>query len=112
LPRLTVLFHAKAAPDFHQALIPFTRLLTLRNTALSLLALVLCLPVLAVMGSWLGWNATSADMLRQMLATVLPEYALDIAATVRDGGYRRGADGLVRPPRPSRCLTFRGGARI
>ena len=68
-------FHVKAAPDFHQALIPFTRFLTLRNTALSLLALVLCLPVLAVMGSWLGWNPTSADMLRQMLATVLPEYA-------------------------------------
>lgn len=36
----------------------------------------LALPVLAVLASWLQWNAQSADMLRQMADTVLPDYAL------------------------------------
>ena len=52
------------------------RLLSARSALLILLALVLCLPVLAVLGSWLGWNVTSADMLAQMASTVLPDYAL------------------------------------
>lgn len=38
-------------------------------------ALVLVLPVLALGVSWLGWSAQSQDLLRQMLDTVLPEYA-------------------------------------
>lgn len=41
---------------------------------LLLLACVLALPVLALLGSWTQWNAVSADILRQMAATVLPEY--------------------------------------
>ncbi len=41
---------------------------------LLLLACVLALPVLALLGSWTQWNAVSADILRQMGATVLPEY--------------------------------------
>ncbi len=35
---------------------------------------LLCLPVAVVLGSWLGWNATSADALAQMAQTVLPRY--------------------------------------
>jgi iron(III) transport system permease protein len=41
-----------------------------------LLALALALPVLAVLGSWLQWSPQSADILREMGRTVLPEYAL------------------------------------
>jgi len=42
---------------------------------LLLLCPVLALPVLALAASWLGWNAQSADVLRHMQDTVLPEYA-------------------------------------
>ena len=41
---------------------------------LVLLAFVLSLPVLALVGSWTQWNAESAQILREMAATVLPEY--------------------------------------
>ncbi len=41
---------------------------------LVLLAFVLALPVLAVGASWLQWNEASAQILREMAATVLPEY--------------------------------------
>ena len=41
---------------------------------LVLLAFVLVLPVLAVGASWLQWNEVSAQILREMAATVLPEY--------------------------------------
>ena len=41
-----------------------------------LLALVLGLPVLTVLGSWLQWGPESADILAAMVQTVLPEYAL------------------------------------
>jgi len=39
------------------------------------LALVLTLPVLAVFGSWLSWDASSAQILGEMASTVLPGYA-------------------------------------
>ncbi len=42
---------------------------------LALLALALALPVLAVLASWLQWSAQTADILREMAATVLPDYA-------------------------------------
>ena len=42
---------------------------------LLLLAVVLCVPVLAVLGSWLQWDAATADILREMARTVLPDYA-------------------------------------
>lgn len=48
----------------------------LRELPLLLLAGLLLLPVLAVLGSWLSWNATSGQILREMGATVLPDYAL------------------------------------
>lgn len=41
---------------------------------LLLVACVLALPVLAVIASWAQWDAATADILRQMVATVLPEY--------------------------------------
>ena len=43
---------------------------------LLLLFLLLLLPVLTVLGSWLQWDATSADVLASMASTVLPDYAL------------------------------------
>ena len=41
---------------------------------LLLIAVVLCVPVLAVLGSWLQWDATTADILQEMSRTVLPDY--------------------------------------
>ena len=46
----------------------------LQSPFLLLLTLVLCLPVLAVLASWLQWDAVTADILQQMAATVLPDY--------------------------------------
>ena len=43
---------------------------------LALLALALALPVLAVLASWLQWSGDSANILQEMAATVLPDYAL------------------------------------
>ena len=43
---------------------------------LFLLAALVLLPVIAVWAALLQWNATSAEILQQMVATVLPEYAL------------------------------------
>ena len=40
-----------------------------------LLALVLALPVLAVLASWLQWTPQTLDLLREMATTVLPDYA-------------------------------------
>jgi len=52
------------------------RLSGLPSLLFALLALALALPVLAVLGSWLQWNGDSASILREMAATVLPDYAL------------------------------------
>src|SRR5262245_13987156 len=48
----------------------------LADLPLLLVAGLLVLPVLAVFGSWLAWNAASGQILREMGATVLPDYAL------------------------------------
>src|SRR4051812_2150684 len=48
----------------------------LGDLPLLLVAGVLLLPVLAVFGSWLSWNPASGQILREMGATVLPDYAL------------------------------------
>ncbi|MFM8589599.1 MAG: ABC transporter permease [Limnohabitans sp.] len=40
-----------------------------------MLALVLALPVLVVLGSWFHWTPNSWELLRQMVSTVLPDYA-------------------------------------
>ena len=39
------------------------------------LALMLTVPVLALAGSWLAWDAAAQDVLVQMAHTVLPDYA-------------------------------------
>jgi iron(III) transport system permease protein len=48
----------------------------LRDLPLLLLAGLLLLPVLAVLASWMSWNAASGQILREMGSTVLPDYAL------------------------------------
>jgi iron(III) transport system permease protein len=48
----------------------------LRDLPLLLVAALLLLPVLAVLGSWFSWNAASGQILREMGATVLPDYAV------------------------------------
>ncbi|MDP2064976.1 MAG: iron ABC transporter permease [Burkholderiaceae bacterium] len=49
--------------------------LRLHVPVLLLLAAVLVLPVLAVLASWVQWNATTQQILGEMAATVLPDYA-------------------------------------
>jgi iron(III) transport system permease protein len=43
---------------------------------LLLIALLVALPVLAVLASLLQWNSASSDILAQMASTVLPQYAI------------------------------------
>ncbi|HET8747762.1 MAG TPA: iron ABC transporter permease [Ramlibacter sp.] len=52
------------------------KLRRLADLPLLLVAGLLVLPVLAVFASWLSWNAASSQILREMGATVLPDYAL------------------------------------
>ena len=51
------------------------RLRRLSSIPLLLLALLLVLPMAAVLASWLQWDAASAQILGEMASTVLPEYA-------------------------------------
>ena len=46
----------------------------LQAPSLLLFAALLCLPVLAVVASWLQWNPASAQILGEMAVTVLPDY--------------------------------------
>ena len=46
----------------------------LLRTIVALLALLLALPVLAVLFSWVQWNEASAGILAEMAHTVLPDY--------------------------------------
>ncbi|QTD46204.1 iron ABC transporter permease [Ottowia testudinis] len=65
---------------------------------LVLLALALSLPVLALVGSWAQWNAESAQILREMAATVLPEYlwvTLQLAVMVGIGVVAMGVPAAV-----------------
>lgn len=48
--------------------------LRIRSVLISLLALVVSLPVLALIASWAEWNTGSAQVLLEMLQTVLPDY--------------------------------------
>ena len=47
---------------------------------LALLCLVLAMPVLVVLGSWLAFDEAATAVLRHQAATVLPEYALQTLA--------------------------------
>ncbi|RYF40945.1 MAG: iron ABC transporter permease, partial [Comamonadaceae bacterium] len=51
------------------------RMRRFQDFLLLLLALVLVLPIAAVLGSWLQWDGQSGQILREMAATVLPAYA-------------------------------------
>ena len=65
---------------------------------LVLLAFVLSLPVLALVGSWTQWNAESAQILREMAATVLPEYlwvTVQLAVMVGIGVVAMGVPAAV-----------------
>ncbi len=46
------------------------------RAALTTVCLVLALPVLAVLGSWLSFDQAAAEVLRHQAATVLPEYVV------------------------------------
>ena len=46
----------------------------LQQSALLLFALLLCLPVISVVASWLQWDAATAQILGEMASTVLPDY--------------------------------------
>ena len=50
--------------------------LRIRSVLFSLIALVICLPVLALISSLAEWNTSSALVLKEMLDTVLPNYAM------------------------------------
>jgi iron(III) transport system permease protein len=59
-----------------------------QDLPLLLVAGVLLLPVLAVLGSWFSWNTGSAQILREMAGTVLPDYvrtSLVLCAAVAAG---------------------------
>jgi iron(III) transport system permease protein len=47
----------------------------IRSVLLSLLALIICLPLVTLLSAWLEWNAASAGVLMAMFNTVLPGYA-------------------------------------
>ena len=48
--------------------------LRIRSVFIGFLAMVISLPVVALMASWLEWNSGSAQVLLEMLQTVLPNY--------------------------------------
>ncbi|MCA0327691.1 MAG: ABC transporter permease subunit, partial [Proteobacteria bacterium] len=65
---------------------------------LLLVALVLALPVLALVTSWAQWDALTAGILREMAATVLPEYlwvTLRLMAMVGVGAIAMGVPAAI-----------------
>jgi len=50
------------------------RSLSTRSLALSMIALLVCAPILALMGSWLQWKSASFNVLAELTQTVLPDY--------------------------------------
>jgi len=48
--------------------------LRIRSVFIGFLAVLISLPVVALMASWLEWNSSSAQVLLEMLQTVLPNY--------------------------------------
>ena len=52
----------------------------LGSSLFAVLALVLALPVMAVLASWLHWTPQSMGLLSEMATTVLPDYAWTSAA--------------------------------
>jgi iron(III) transport system permease protein len=48
----------------------------IRSVVFIFTALLISLPILALIGSWLEWNAVSAQVLSELAQTVLPDYLL------------------------------------
>ena len=48
----------------------------IRSVVFIFTALLISLPILALIGSWLEWNAVSAQVLKELAQTVLPDYLL------------------------------------
>ena len=48
----------------------------IRSVVFVFTALLISLPILALISSWLEWNAASAEVLKELAQTVLPEYLL------------------------------------
>ena len=48
----------------------------IRSVVFIFTALLISLPILALIGSWLEWNAASAQVLNELSQTVLPDYLL------------------------------------
>ena len=48
----------------------------IRSVVFIFTALLISLPILALIGSWLEWNAASAQILSELAQTVLPDYLL------------------------------------
>lgn len=48
----------------------------IRSVVFVFTALLISLPILALISSWLEWNAVSAQVLRELSQTVLPDYLL------------------------------------
>lgn len=46
-----------------------------RSALFTLVALLICLPVIALISAWFEWNDTSAQVLRELSETVLPNYS-------------------------------------
>lgn len=72
--RLVLLNARVAVLNTHWNLLMFAP--RIRSVLFSLIALVICLPVVALILSWLEWNATSSQVLQEMAQTVLPDYAV------------------------------------
>lgn len=49
--------------------------LRIRSALFTLMALLICMPVLALISAWFEWNDTSLQILRELSQTVLPDYA-------------------------------------
>jgi iron(III) transport system permease protein len=72
--RLVVLNDLVVVLDTHWNLLMFAP--RIRSVLFSLIALIICLPVVALILSWLEWNATSSQVLQEMAQTVLPDYVV------------------------------------
>jgi iron(III) transport system permease protein len=48
----------------------------IRSVVFVFTALLISLPILALISSWLEWNAASAEVLKELAQTVLPDYLL------------------------------------
>ncbi len=53
---------------------PFMHASRIRSVLFSLIAILICLPIVALVSAWLEWNETSAQVLYELSQTVLTDY--------------------------------------